>query len=250
MQQNCIIESNATKLHLMATDFPLLRRHRLVCAMPHTALPALYSFRRCPYAMRARLALAASGEHCELREVVLKNKPAEMLAASSKGTVPVLVLANAAVLEQSLDIMLWALRRNDPLCWLEPDAGTLEDMLALVAECDDRFKPQLDRYKYPARFEGSSADARETGVRFLLDLEARLAGSGQLFGARASLADAAVMPFVRQFAMVEPAWFKSQPWPLLHTWLAGWTASPLFERAMWKYAQWTPGEIGVVYPPA
>jgi glutathione S-transferase len=222
--------------------------------MPHTALPVLYSFRRCPYAMRARLALAASGEHCELREVVLKNKPAEMIAASSKGTVPVLVLPDATVLEQSLDIMLWALRRNDPLRWLEPDTGTLEDMLALVAECDDDFKPQLDRYKYPVRFEGSSADARELGARFLLDLEARLAAAGQLFGARGSLADAAVMPFVRQFAMVEPAWFDSQPWPHLRAWLAGWTASPLFERAMWKYTPWTPGETGakagVIYPPA
>jgi glutathione S-transferase len=218
--------------------------------MQQPALPVLYSFRRCPYAMRARLALAASGEHCELREVVLKNKPAEMLAASSKGTVPVLVLANATVLEQSLDIMLWALRRNDPLRWLEPNAGTLEDMLALVAECDDQFKPQLDRYKYPARFADSSAGAREQGAQFLLQLEARLDGSVQLFGARASLADAALMPFVRQFAMVEPAWFESQPWRLLHTWLAGWSASPLFERAMWKYAPWTPGETGVVYPPA
>lgn len=200
--------------------------------------------------MRARLALAASGEPCELREVVLKNKPAEMLAVSPKGTVPVLVLSDATVLEQSLDIMLWALRRNDPMRWLEPDTGTLDDMLALVATCDNGFKPQLDRYKYPGRFGDSSAGARELGAQFLLKLEARLTGSGQLFGARAALADAAVMPFVRQFAMVEPAWFESQPWPLLRTWLAGWTALPLFERAMWKYAPWVPGETGVVYPPA
>ena len=218
--------------------------------MQHPALPVLYSFRRCPYAMRARLALAASGERCELREVALKNKPAEMLAASPKGTVPVLVMADGAVLEQSLHIMLWALRRSDPLRWLDPDACTLDDMLALVAECDDQFKPQLDRYKYPGRFDDSSAGARERGAQFLLRLEARLAGSGQLFGARASLADASVMPVVRQFAMVEPAWFESQPWPSLRAWLAGWTASPLFEGAMQKYTPWVPGEIGVVYPPA
>jgi len=218
--------------------------------MQPPALPVLYSFRRCPYAMRARLALAASGERCELREVVLKNKPAEMLAASAKGTVPVLVLADATVLEQSLDIMLWALGRNDPLRWLEPDAGKLDDMLMLVTACDDHFKPQLDRYKYPGRFADSSAGARERGTQFLLQLEARLAGPGQLFGARASLADASVMPFVRQFSMVEPAWFESQPWPLLRGWLADWTASPMFERAMWKYAPWIPGETGAVYPPA
>lgn len=201
--------------------------------------------------MRARLALAASGEPCELREVVLKNKPAEMLAVSPKGTVPVLVMADGTVLEQSLDIMLWALRRNDPLRWLEPGAGTPDDMLALVAAFDNDFKPQLDRYKYPGRFEDSFGNARERGSQFLLQLEARLAaGAGQLFGARTTLADAAVMPFVRQFAMVDPAWFEGQPWPLLRTWLAGWSASMLFERAMRKYAPWVSGEIGVVYPPA
>jgi glutathione S-transferase len=220
--------------------------------MTDPSLPVLYSFRRCPYAMRARLALAASGEHCELREVVLKHKPAEMLAASPKGTVPVLVLPDSAVLEQSLDIMLWALRRNDPLRWLDPAAGTLDDMLALVAACDNGFKPQLDRYKYPGRFAEASAGARELGAQFLLQLEARLAGGSgqQLFGARAALADAAVMPFVRQFAMVEAAWFDDQPWPLLRAWLAGWTASPLFERAMRKYAPWASGGAGAAYPPA
>jgi glutathione S-transferase len=201
--------------------------------------------------MRARLALAASGEPCELREVVLKNKPPEMLAASPKGTVPVLVLADGAVLEQSLDIMLWALRRNDPLRWLEPEVGTFDDMLALVASCDDGFKPQLDRYKYPARFNESPENAREGGSQFLSQLEARLAaGAGQLFGARTTLADAAVMPFVRQFAMVDAAWFEAQPWPQLRAWLAGWTTSQLFERAMQKYAPWIPGEAGAAYPPS
>ena len=213
-------------------------------------LPVLYSFRRCPYAMRARLAMAASGERCELREVVLKNKPAEMLAASPKGTVPVLVLPDGAVLEQSLDIMRWTLHRNDPLRWLEPDAGTLAAMLALVAECDGNFKLQLDRYKYPGRFAGLSTDARGRGAQFLLHLDARLADTSQLFGARASLADAAIVPFVRQFAMVEPAWFEGEPWPNLRAWLSGWTGSPLFERAMRKYAPWNAGESGVDYPPA
>lgn len=221
--------------------------------MQATSLPVLYSFRRCPYAMRARLALAASGDRCELREVVLKNKPQEMLAASPKGTVPVLVLPGAAVLEQSLDIMLWTLGRNDPLRWLAPEAGTLDDMLALVAACDNHFKPQLDRYKYPGRFaDASTGGARELGAQFLLELEARLAsGSGhQLFGARAALADAAVMPFVRQFAMVDSAWFENQPWPLLRAWLTGLIASPLFERAMRKYAPWSSAEAGAAYPPA
>jgi glutathione S-transferase len=219
--------------------------------MPDARLPVLYSFRRCPYAMRARLALLASGVRCELREVVLKNKPADMLAASPKGTVPVLVLDDGTVLAQSLDIMLWALRQSDPLQWLAPATGTLDDMLALVADCDDGFKPQLDRYKYPQRFTDAApdADARERGADFLRRLETMLAPAGQLFGAAPTLADAAVMPFVRQFAMVDTAWFGMQPWPRLHAWLAGWTASALFERAMHKHAPWQPGAPGTVFPP-
>jgi glutathione S-transferase len=217
--------------------------------MPHPRLPVFYSFRRCPYAMRARLALLASGQCCELREVVLKHKPADMLAASPKGTVPVLVLPDGTVIDQSLDIMRWALGRSDPLHWLAPAAGTLGDMLALVAECDSGFKPQLDRYKYPQRFEDAAPDARERGAQFLLRLDALLAPAGQLFGAAPALADAAVMPFVRQFAMVDAAWFGMQPWPHLHRWLAGWTASALFERAMPRHAPWQPGAPGVVLSP-
>jgi glutathione S-transferase len=215
-----------------------------------TALPVLYSFRRCPYAMRARLALIASGERCELREVVLRDKPAEMLAASPKGTVPVLVMADGTVLEQSLDVMLWALRRSDPRRWLQPDTGTLDDMLALIAVCDNDFKPLLDRYKYPGRFTEAEDSARERGSQFLRDLEARLSTSTHLAGTHATLADAALMPFVRQFAMVDPAWFDAQPWPRLHAWLSDWTASDLFARAMPKYAPWKTGEAGIDFPSA
>lgn len=213
------------------------------------ALPVLYSFRRCPYAMRARLALVAAGQRCELREVVLRNKPAEMLAASPKGTVPVLIAEDGSVLEQSLDVMLWALRRGDPLRWLQPGTGTLQDMLALVARCDDEFKPQLDRYKYPERHADGGETARERGSAFLRDLEARLSASPQLAASHATLADAAVMPFVRQFAMVDQAWFDSQPWPRLQAWLSSWIACELFERAMQKYEPWKPGEAGVDFPP-
>lgn len=206
--------------------------------------PVLYSFRRCPYAMRARLALAASGQRCELREVELKRKPPEMLAASPKGTVPVLVLADGTVIDQSLDIMRWALAAHDPLRWLQPG-----DTEALVAACDDHFKPQLDRYKYPGRFaDAVQAEAREQGARFLRELEARLAASAFLLGADASLADAALMPFVRQYAMVEPAWFEAQPWPRLRAWLADWIASPLFDSVMRKNPPWRSGEAGIAFP--
>lgn len=213
------------------------------------ALPVLYSFRRCPYAMRARLALVAAGQRCELREVVLRNKPAEMLAASPKGTVPVLIAQDGSVLEQSLDVMLWALRRGDPLRWLQPGTGTLQDMLALVARCDDEFKSQLDRYKYPERHADGGETARERGSAFLRDLEDRLSASPQLAASHATLADAAVMPFVRQFAMVDQEWFDLQPWPRLQAWLSSWIACELFERAMHKYEPWKPGEAGVDFPP-
>jgi glutathione S-transferase len=205
--------------------------------------------------MRARLALIASGQRCELREVVLRHKPAALLAASPKGTVPVLVLADGTVIEQSLDVMLWALRRHDPLGWLQPGRGTVNEMLALIAACDDGFKPDLDRYKYPARFADTDAAAdgaaghRTSGTLFLQQLEARLSASPHLAGNAPALADAAVMPFVRQFAMVEPRWFAVQPWPRLQAWLAAWTSSALFERAMHKYAPWQPGETGADFPP-
>ena len=123
------------------------------------ALPVLYSFRRCPYAMRARLALAVSGQVCELREVVLRNKPQGLLQASPKGTVPVLVLPGGQVLEQSLDIMLWALAQHDPEGWLAPSNGTVAAMLALIAECDGPFKQALDRCKYPSRYPDADMDA-------------------------------------------------------------------------------------------
>ncbi len=209
------------------------------------ALPVLYSFRRCPYAMRARLALANSGEPHELREVVLRNKPAEMLAASSKGTVPVLVLPSSEVIDESLDVMLWALRRNDPEQWLVPAQGSVDDMLALIVGNDGAFKRSLDRYKYPNRYaEESAGDVhafglqhRSLGAAWLLKLDGMLA-SGWLFGTRASLADMALLPFVRQFAHTDPDWFAAQPWPRLQAWLAQFEASALYGGVMEKHAPW------------
>ncbi|WP_411882318.1 glutathione S-transferase [Polaromonas sp. YR568] len=209
------------------------------------ALPVLYSFRRCPYAMRARLALAISGEPYALREVVLRDKPAELLAASPKGTVPVLVLPDGAVIDQSLDVMLWTLRRKDPEGWLAPARGSLDDMLALVAGNDGEFKRSLDRYKYPNRYpEESAGDAqafaqlqRAQGATWLARLDGMLDG-GWLYGARASLADMALLPFVRQFAHTDAAWFAAQPWPRLQAWLAQFEASVLYAGVMGKHAPW------------
>ncbi len=199
-------------------------------------LPVLYSFRRCPYAMRARLALAASETEVEHREVLLRDKPAAMLAASPKGTVPVLVLPDGEVIEESLDIMRRALQRNDPLGWLTPG----EAMFELVAVNDGPFKRALDRYKYPNRYEGEDAlENRARGLEILTGLEARLVGSTFLCGEAMSLADAAIFPFVRQFAHTDRGWFGAQALPHLQTWLAAHLASPIFTRVMQKYPVWT-----------
>ncbi len=213
------------------------------------ALPVLYSFRRCPYAMRARLALVVSGQRCELREVVLRAKPPSLLAASPKGTVPVLVLPHGQVLEQSLDIMRWALGQHDPEGWLQPDAGTLDDMLALIAECDGPFKQALDRCKYPNRFpDADPAQAWLQADEWLQQLETRLTTQPFLFGNHAALADMAIAPFVRQFAGIDPTRWQAQPWPRLQRWLADWQSSELLARAMPKYPAWVEGTAGVVFP--
>ena len=211
------------------------------------ALPLLYSFRRCPYAMRARLALLASGQLCELREVVLRNKPAELLAASPKGTVPVLVLPGGEVIDESLDIMRWALSRHDPAQWLAPPGASCDEMESLIAANDDDFKRRLDRYKYPNRYANESgADAasfalqhRIEAAHWLAQLDARL-GQGWLLGAQASLADMALLPFVRQFAHTDADWFAAQPWPRLLAWLAAFEASALFSGVMARHAAWQP----------
>lgn len=213
------------------------------------ALPVLYSFRRCPYAMRARLALAVSGQMVELREIVLRDKPPELLAASPKATVPVLVLQDGEVIDESLDIMLWALSRNDPAGWMTPETGSPEPMLALITRFDEGFKPHLDRYKYPGRYADVLAqNARDEGFAYLVQLEERLQATRHLFGMRVSLADMAIAPFVRQFAQTDRAWFDAQPWPQLKTWLESFTGSNLYARVMEKFYPWTSGASGVRFP--
>ncbi|WP_066269761.1 glutathione S-transferase [Hydrogenophaga palleronii] len=202
--------------------------------MAPPALPLLYSYRRCPYAMRARMALLVAGVAFDAHEISLRDKPAAMLALSPKGTVPVLVLPDGSVLEQSLDIMRWALSAQDPEGgW--PRSQT-DDNLALLALCDGPFKHHLDRTKYPERFEGSApALHRAQAVDTLLrPLDIRLQAAAQLGGNTPCATDLAVFPFVRQFAALDPAWFAAQPLPAVQAWLAGWLAHPLFHTAMAK----------------
>ena len=217
--------------------------------MPAAPLPILYSFRRCPYAMRARLALLVSGLVCELREVALRSKPAEMLAISPKGTVPVLQLPHGQVLEQSLDIMLWALGQHDPLGWLAQDPEQLTRQMAWIAACDGDFKAHLDRYKYPNRYALADGLAdRAQGSVFLVALNTALQPSGYLAGSAWGLADAAIAPFVRQWAHTDAAWFDSQPWPDLQHWLQGFETSPAFARVMAKLPPWVPAQAALHWP--
>lgn len=209
-----------------------------------TQYPILYSFRRCPYAMRARIALLASGITVELREVVLRDKPVEMLAVSPKGTVPVLLLPDGRVLDESLDIMEYALTRADPFEWVSPEVGSEDEMRALITVFDTSFKHHLDRYKYAARYEGAEAwEHRLEASQHVAALETRLEQVGAyLFGDAPKLADYAIMPFVRQFAGVDRAWFEDQPWPSVQKWLRVLIDSSEFTNVMKKYTQWQVGD--------
>lgn len=212
--------------------------------------PVLYSFRRCPYAMRARMAISYSGTTVELREVVLRSMPESLLAASPKGTVPVLVLPDGTVLEESSDIMGWALAAHDPDHWQPAaDSAAYRAARQLLATNDTLFKPRLDRYKYAVRYpEHPAGYYREQGEQFLQQLERQLQLHAWLLGGRMTVADVAVFPFVRQFAHVDRAWFSRAPYPCLQQWLDRLLAGELFCGAMRKYPQWRPGDAPVLFP--
>lgn len=207
--------------------------------MPAAALPILYTFRRCPYAMRARLAIAASGVAVEQREIVLRNKPQAMLAISPKGTVPVLQLPDGRVIEQSLDIMLWALALNDPQQWLQGGKSLPAAAKELIDTNDGPFKHWLDRYKYADRYPEHPAEHyRQQAEVFLRQLEDLLGAHAYLLGERLSIADMAIFPFIRQFAAVDAAWFAASAYPHLQQWLGERLASDLFAQVMVKRDCW------------
>lgn len=196
------------------------------------SLPILYSFRRCPYAMRARMALAVSGQNVRLREIVLRDKPDEMIEASPKATVPVLV-ANDEVVDESIAIMRWALGRNDPEAWLE------NADFSLIEENDGPFKHHLDRYKYSTRYEDVDAlEHREAGVEYLRKLEAKLDDAPYLAGQKRGLADMAIFPFVRQFRIADMDWFDETDLPNVQRWLSELMESEIFKSVMKKYPTW------------
>jgi glutathione S-transferase len=203
--------------------------------------PILYSFRRCPYAMRARLALHVAGGPVALREVVLRDKPAAFLAASDSATVPCLVDV-AHSIDESLDVMIWALKRNDPEGWLNMPSEGHE----WIARCDGPFKHALDRTKYAVRYpDQNPVDARDQAMAFLHDLEKQL---GVWIFEHATLADYAILPFVRQFAFIDKPRFDAEPLPRVHAWLRVFLNTQRFADIMHKYPQWHAGDAEVLFP--
>ncbi|SDW82357.1 glutathione S-transferase [Litoreibacter albidus] len=203
----------------------------------------LYSFRRCPYAMRARLAIHAAGLTLEHREILLRDKAPEFLAASPKGTVPV-VVAEGTVIEESLDVMLWALGQNDPENWLHDRDASLK----MITHNDGPFKQALDRYKYANRHEDGPEVWRDTGAQTLAHYDATLSETPFLLGQAPRLADMAIFPFVRQFANTDRAWFDAQPWPHLQNWLSAHLESERFAAIMVKRPKWRAGDPVVLAP--
>ena len=218
--------------------------------MTEQNLATLYSFRRCPYAMRARLAIAQSGIQCELREVVLKDKPQQLIELSPKATVPVLLTADDKVIDESIDIAFWALAQHDPDNWYQSlTSEQHEQMLALIENNDGEFKYFLDRYKYADRYpEQDERFYREQGEKSLTRLEQLLTEHDCLLRDSWTLADIALLPFIRQFAFVDKDWFDSSPYPRVRAWLEAFLESDLFRSVMKKYPQWQEGDEPVGFP--
>ena len=211
-------------------------------------MPILYSLRNCPYAMRARIGIHKAQLQIDLREVNLKQKPAEMIAASAKGTVPILVLDNEqpppTVIDESLDVMLWALAKNDPDNLLHPfDRSALPKMLVLIRLFDHEFKTSLNAYKAAKRYrEDNVTEYRLACEVYIQELESRLAATTArqpfLMSAQESLADIALLPFIRQFAKVERQWYQQSPYPKVKQWLNYYLQSAMFTKVMAKHELW------------
>ncbi len=201
--------------------------------------PILYSFRRCPYAMRARLAISSARRTVVLREVVLRDKPEAMIAVSPKATVPVLILPDGQVIDESYDVMNWALG----------DDGASAEERALVMQCDAEFKPYLDQYKYPNKQETYDRDQTLTNAgKYLSLLDERLEKNDFLFGDDRGFADIGIAPFVRQFAHVDRDWFLESEWKNVIRWYREFIEWDGFKSIMTKHPQWVDGDQVTLFP--
>jgi glutathione S-transferase len=216
-----------------------------------SSLPILYSFRRCPYAIRARMALLSSGLTFEIREVLLRDKPTSMLTYSPKGTVPVLVLPDGRVIDESLDVMKWALQQSDPDGWLNTPPDSAREIDRLMKKNDGEFKSHLDRYKYSTRYEDADPqEHRNAAEQFLIQLNTRLTTRKYLVSDHPSLVDIALFPFIRQFANADREWFDTLDYQPLQNWLEGFLSSERFTEAMRKFPRWQPEDPQTLVRPA
>lgn len=209
-------------------------------------LPILYSFRRCPYAMRARMAIHISGQRCELREVLLRDKPPSMLEYSAKGTVPVLILQDGKVIDESLDVIDWALNLNDPDDWQR--SKDKEKTKELIKINDGEFKYHLDRYKYSKRYDNEDPEFhRKKCLKFIESINNELNNSEYIFDDNISYADIVLLPFIRQFRIADIEWFDSLPYDNLKKWLSSFLNSSLLNSIMKKYDLWKEGDKSIVF---
>ena len=213
------------------------------------SLPILYSLRQCPYAMRARIGLLQAKQPVILRDIVMKNIPKEMLDASPKGEVPVLVFEDSSVIDESLDIMIWALNQSDPNNLLfNQQPNTYQGMLDLINRNDNEFVDALKKYKAASRYHDSEEiNCRQQCEPFIVYLEQRLAKHDYIFGDTASLADYAILPFIRQFSRVDRKWYLQAPYPNLRRWLERHYQNPMFSKAMKKYPQWLDKKESILF---
>lgn len=212
--------------------------------------PILYSLHRCPYAMRARMAILLAQQMVLLRDILMTNKPVEMLTASAKGTVPVLVFDDQSVIDQSLDIMIWALGKNDPDNLLySGQSEALAEMKNLISRNDNEFVSNLGKYKAAARYHDiDERFYRQKCELFIAELEQRLAEHAYIMGDKPSLADFAILPFIRQFSRTNRRWYLQAPYPNLQRWLSTHIQSPLFSKVMTKYPQWLERREEILFP--
>ena len=209
-------------------------------------LPILYSFRRCPYAMRARMAIHISDQRCELREVLLRDKPPSMLQYSAKGTVPVLILQDGKVIDESLDVIDWALNLNDPDDWQR--SKDKEKTKELIKINDGEFKYHLDRYKYSKRYDNEDPELhRKKCLKFIESINNELNNSKYIFDDNISYADIVLLPFIRQFRIADIEWFDSLPYDNLKKWLSSFLNSSLLNSIMKKYDLWKEGDKSIVF---
>ena len=208
--------------------------------------PILYSFRRCPYAMRARLALQTSGISVEIREIKLQNKPEDFLQSSPKGTVPVLILNSREILDESLDIIRWALKISDPKNWMAEGQLNQIEINKILTTLEHDFKQNLDKYKYPNRYTNVNKNLyRDKNLKFLNDLNDLLKKNKALNCSHLSIIDYAIFPFIRQFRNVDEHWFDSLDLAFLKKWLYQIIDSKQFSSIMKKYKLWEPNQIPV-----